>query len=293
MPRRIDYVGRFEFIRQACFAVVRDEGPEALSRRRVATELGSGVNTIRRLVAEWADLARLAADHVVARRRAGRLHPRTDDPMEAVGHMIRSLMPEDASHLDEELVWLKLVACYGLTPSGLEPPGHVRREFGIAQRGYDIDLLEPVLGSTEPSEARGGDAEEGDAEEGDAEEGDAEEGDAEEGDAGVADRRDVLRPYFDRHLEDLQVVIGRVLDLVECPEPREEAATLLLAVIEGLTLAACIGRISPEDATDLAIRFATDQRFTTDQRLTTDQPLATDQRFGSNPDRFNNIADAP
>jgi hypothetical protein len=103
----------------------------------------------------------------------------------------------------------------------------------------------------------------------------------------------VLRPYFDRHLEDLQVVIGRVLDLVECPEPREEAATLLLAVIEGLTLAACIGRISPEDATDLAIRFATDQRFTTDQRLTTDQPLATDQRFGSNPDRFNNIADAP
>jgi hypothetical protein len=141
MPRRIDYVGRFEFIRQACFAVVRDEGPEALSRRRVATELGSGVNTIRRLVAEWADLARLAADHVVARRRAGRLHPRTDDPMEAVGHMIRSLMPEDASHLDEELVWLKLVACYGLTPSGLEPPGHVRREFGIAQRGYDIDLL--------------------------------------------------------------------------------------------------------------------------------------------------------
>jgi hypothetical protein len=283
MPRRIDYVGRFEFIRQACFAVVRDEGPEALSRRRVATELGSGVNTIRRLVAEWADLARLAADHVVARRRAGRLHPRTDDPMEAVGHMIRSLMPEDASHLDEELVWLKLVACYGLTPSGLEPPGHVRREFGIAQRGYDIDLLEPMLGSTERSEARGGDAEEGDAEE----------GDAEEGDAGVADRRDVLRPYFDRHLEDLQVVIGRVLDLVECPEPREEAATLLLAVIEGLTLAACIGRISPEDATDLAIRFATDQRFTTDQRLTTDQPLATDQRFGSNPDRFNNIADAP
>ena len=48
MPRRVDYVGRFEFIRQAAFAVVRDEGVEALSRRRVAAELGTGVNTIRR-----------------------------------------------------------------------------------------------------------------------------------------------------------------------------------------------------------------------------------------------------
>jgi hypothetical protein len=31
----------------------------------------------------------------------------------------------------------------------------------------------------------------------------------------------------------------------------------MLAVIEGLTLAACMGRISPEDATELAIRYAT------------------------------------
>ena len=46
-------------------------------------------------------------------------------------------MPEDATHLDEELVWLKLVAACALRPSGLEPPGQVRREFQIAQRGYD------------------------------------------------------------------------------------------------------------------------------------------------------------
>ena len=71
MPRLIDYVGRFEFIRQAAFAVVRDEGVEALSRRRVAAELGTGVNTIRRSVAGWADLARLAADQVRSRRRPG------------------------------------------------------------------------------------------------------------------------------------------------------------------------------------------------------------------------------
>ncbi len=157
MPRLIDYAGRFEFIRQACFAVVRDEGPDALSRRRVAAELGTGVNTIRRLVAEWADLARLAADHVVARRRAGRLHRRTEDPLEAVAYMIKSLMPEDASHLDEELVWLKLVACYALEPSGLEPPGQVKRDFGIAQRGYDIELQDSsTIVCSEQSGGRGG-----------------------------------------------------------------------------------------------------------------------------------------
>jgi len=85
MPRRIDYVGRFEFIRQAAFAAVRDDGADALSRRRVAAELGSGVNTIRRSVADWADLARLAADHVCSRRRLGRLSRRTDEPREAGG----------------------------------------------------------------------------------------------------------------------------------------------------------------------------------------------------------------
>ncbi len=83
MPRLIDYVGRFEFIRQAAFAVVRDEGVDALSRRRVAAELGTGVNTIRRSVAGWADLAQLAADHVRSRRRMGRLGPGSDDPVDA------------------------------------------------------------------------------------------------------------------------------------------------------------------------------------------------------------------
>src|SRR4029077_19224859 len=137
IPKLIDYVGRFEFIRQAAFAVVRDEGVDALSRRRVAAELGTGVNTIRRSVAGWADLARLAADQVRSRRMLGRLGQRTDDPLEQARSLVRSLMPEDATHLDEELVWLKLVAACALRPSGLEPPGQVRREFQIAQRGYD------------------------------------------------------------------------------------------------------------------------------------------------------------
>ncbi|HET7070545.1 MAG TPA: hypothetical protein VFI40_06960 [Nocardioides sp.] len=225
MPRLIDYVGRFEFIRQAAFAVVRDEGVDALSRRRVALELGASVNTIRRLVADWVDLARLAADQVVSRRRLGRFNKRTEDPLEAVEIMVRMLMPEDDSHLDEELVWLKLVTACALKPSGLEPPGTVRRDFGIAQRGYDdgqaSETATPELGPR----AR-------------------------------ESRRDALERYVTDRDNTLTQVVGRVLDLLEVPEPRDDAASTLIAVIEGLTLSACLGRISPARATDLAIAHA-------------------------------------
>jgi hypothetical protein len=222
MPRLIDYVGRFEFIRQAAFAVVRDEGADALSRRRVAAELGTGVNTIRRSVADWADLARLAADHVRSRRRVGRLSRRTANPMEAAQFLVRSLMPEDLTHLDEELVWLKLVVACALTPSGLEPPGQLKREFQIAQRGYD-----DALPHTEPT------------------------GETSEG---VRQRRRVaLQPYVDQRDEELRATTAQILDLIEVPEPRDDVGALLIAVVEGLTLSACLGRVTPEDATRLVI----------------------------------------
>ena len=37
------------------------------------------------------------------------------------------------------------------------------------------------------------------------------------------------------------------------PEPREDAAATLMALVEGLTLSACLGRLTPEHATALAI----------------------------------------
>jgi hypothetical protein len=222
MPRLIDYVGRFEFIRQAAFAVVRDEGVEALSRRRVAAELGTGVNTIRRSVAGWADLTRLAADQVRSRRMLGRLGRRSDEPLEAATSLVRSLMPEDATHLDEELVWLKLVTACALRPSGLEPPGQVRREFQIAQRGYDdgqpVDIR-PALET--PTERE--------------------------------DRRTALQPYVAERDRELSTTITFILDVLEVPEPRENVAATLVALVEGLTLSACLGRLTPEQATELAI----------------------------------------
>jgi tetracycline repressor-like protein len=200
VPRLVDYAGRFELIRQAAFAVVRDEGVDALSRRRVAVELGTGVNTIRRSVADGADLGRLAADQVVSRRRLGRFNRRTDDPVEAAGNLVTFLLPEDETHLDEEVVWLKLVAACALQPSGLEPPGTVRREFGVAQRGYDDGL--PVEAAPPPATGR----------------------------------REALAPYMTERDALVDDTVRTILELVGITDD-EDAAAALVALLDGLTLA--------------------------------------------------------
>src|SRR3954447_10396113 len=238
MPKLIDYVGRFEFIRQAAFAVVRDDSVEALSRRRVAAELGTGVNTIRRSVAGWADLARLAADQVTSRRRLGRFGRFSEDPVEAAGLLVRALVPEDDSHLDEELVWLKLVAACAFRPSGLEPPGELRREFGIAQRGYDDGL--PA--TTPPDPGMGADAGTGTGTGTDEPEG----------------RTAALAGYVAERDAQLTGTVQRILDLLQVPEPRGDATSLLIAMVEGLTISACLGRITPERVAELAVAYVTD-----------------------------------
>src|SRR3954447_17753928 len=232
MPRLIDYVGRFEFIRQAAFAVVRDDGVDALSRRRVAAEWGTGGNTIRRSVADWGDLVRLAADHVVARRRSGRFGPQYDEtPRDVAARLVRSLMPDGLTHLDEELVWLRLVTACALRPSGLEPPGQLRREFGIAQRGYDDGLPTPEP-TPEPAPA------------------------TEERPASGESREGALRQYLEEREQEVRSCVDRVLDLLDVAEPRADLKDALIALIEGLTLSACRGRLTPERATELAVAHA-------------------------------------
>jgi hypothetical protein len=226
MPRRVDYAARFEFLRQAAFELVRDEGVEALTRRGLAAELGTGLNTVLRLVNSKVDLVRLAAHEVVTRRRRGRMNRRSDDAAQLVANLVRALMPEDESHLDEELVWLRLVAACSFTPAGTEPRGSARREFWIAQRGYDDGL--PVA----PRPLR-------------------------EAAPEHEDRRTALQPYLDTHLDDMAVMVARMLELIEAPGPREELGILVTAVIEGLTWAACLGTISPQKATDLAVAYVT------------------------------------
>ena len=232
MPKLIDYAGRFEFIRRAAFAVVLNEGVDALSRRRVAAELGASVNTIRRLVGDWVDLVVLAADQVASRRRRGRMNRHTEDPREGAEIVVRSLMPEDASHLDEELVWLRLVTACSLRPSGLEPAGTVRRDFAIAERGYDI-------GPVEPESPQSGNGEPG--------------SDASPHEHDSDARRAALERYVTTREDDLAALVDRALTYLEVPEPRADVVSTTIAVIEGLTLGACLGRLAPEKATELAI----------------------------------------
>ena len=131
-------------------------------------------------------------------------------------------MPEDATHLDEELVWLKLVAACALQPSGLEPPGQVRREFQIAQRGYDDGQpVTPPPAQETPTERE--------------------------------DRQTALQPYVADRDRELSAAITLILDVLEVPEPREDVMATLVALVEGLTLSACLGRLTPEHATELAI----------------------------------------
>ncbi len=51
----------------------------------------------------------------------------------------------------------------------------------------------------------------------------------------------------------LSASITLILDVLEVPEPREDVVATLVALVEGLTLSACLGRLTPEHATELAI----------------------------------------
>ena len=108
MPRKVDYASRFEFIRLAAFAIVRDRGVWALSRRALADELGTSRNRVDDLLRADAHLPSLAAEHVVSRRRTGRFSLGTGSPEEAAVKLVTSLLPDSPERIDEELVWLRL-----------------------------------------------------------------------------------------------------------------------------------------------------------------------------------------
>ena len=224
MPKRVDYAARFEFLRQAAFELVRDESVEALTRRALAAELGCGLNTVLRLIDSRVDLVRLAAREVFTRRRRGRLTRRSENPQEYVANVVRALMPEDDTHLDEELVWLRLLAMCSFRPLGTVPRGSARREFWIAQRGYDDGVaVEPR--PTEPDDRE--------------------------------DHRTGMQPYLEEHDAETRQSVDRVLEVLAVPEPRDDVRTTVIAIIEGLTFSACLGRLTPEKATELAIRYVT------------------------------------
>jgi hypothetical protein len=141
-----------------------------------------------------------------------------------------------------------------LQPSGLAEAGEIRREFGIGQRGYDeTDVTETDVTETEETEER-------------AEERPARQPDDQH--VAAESRREALAFYVTRRDEQLTESVSAVLDLLEVPEPRTDLAATVVALVEGLTLSACLGRLTPEEATRLAVDHVVLRHSTTSPSTT-------------------------
>lgn len=210
MPKLVDYAARFEFLRRASFVVVLDQGPHALSRRGIAAALGTSVNSVRRLLSEEADLRELALGEVAQRRRQGRWGQRGLAGPGLAVHLLRTLLPDEERRIPEELVWLRINI--DARPPGLPEDDSVaalRAEYALADRGC---LLE-------------------------------------EPDAAAASAPAQDDPVAARLAEDdalVAVVVAKALAAIGVEDEAEQRRTR--ALVDGLVLATCLGRMPPEQA---------------------------------------------
>jgi hypothetical protein len=211
--------------------LVLEVGVHALTLRALAADLGLGVNTVRRLVDPSTELAVLAADEVRTRRRRDRWARLPEDKEAAVRVLMRRLLPDDDSRIDEELVWLRLTASFEAVPIDLEARGRVRHDFQVAEGGWsdpnpdpDPDMDADMDADMDPETVSIPDT---------------------HGDAQTQPRNAMSR-YFAERRSEVDAIIGRVVDLLEVAD-REFEKARLRALVDGLTLAVCLGRISPEE----------------------------------------------
>lgn len=217
MPKLVDYAVRFDFLQEAAFAVVRDQGTGALSRRALAAAMGTSVNTVRRLLAADASLAQLAAKEVDKRRRHGRYGGRLRDaePRPAALHLLRKLLPDEERRVAEEFVWFRLLLeGHRLAVPHDETRTGLRERFRVAQHGYvDEDL------AADP-DTHGGP----------------------EDDDPLADHRTARE-------QEIIWLVHEALDLLGVPDHARAAESIRIrALLDGLSLAVCLGRLAPEQA---------------------------------------------
>lgn len=218
MPKVVNYAARFEFLRRAAFAVVRDVGPHALSRYTIAAALGTSPNTVRRLIRPDTDLRTLAAEEVDRRRRQGRWgHPVGLDGRERALLLLRRLLPDQEARVAEELVGWRLaldMARPGL--GGEDAPEALREAFAIAEGAWsDHDPATTPTGPTAPPA---------------------------ESPADTPDETPAETPDEQRMRHGITTALAAlgVRDDVEHRRTR--------ALVEGLGLAVCLGRTSPAEA---------------------------------------------
>lgn len=218
MPKLVDYSARFEFLRQAAFAVVRDQGPHTLSRYTMAAALGTSANTVRRLVAPGVDLRELAADEVQRRRRHGRWgRPGRAEPLALAMHLLRGTLPDEPHRVAEELVWLRLEVDDARPELGeAEDPAALLRDYRVAEVGPvpEPGEVPDSAAATTPSDAR----------------------------------PDPLAHHRDHHEQETSNRITHALEALGVHDPAEPLRTR--AVVDGLRLAACLGRVTPSGAVE-------------------------------------------
>jgi hypothetical protein len=233
MPRLVNYPARFEFFRRAAFAIVRDRGVSELSRRAVARELGTSVATVRRLLAPDASLTALAADEVSRRRRFGRWGMPVGAPEDVALRVLRRALPDEDHRIGEELVWWRLVIDRptDLPIAEIERRhddaggggGSLREQFQIATNGY--------AANTEPSDSEPSGSEPSGTKR-----------------DPQGDRIDPLAAEIEQHDADLTAVISQVLDLIGVPDAGHDEQVRLRALLDGLNLGVCLGRLTPDEA---------------------------------------------
>ena len=225
MPRLVNYASRFEFLRRAAFAIVLDRGVGALSRRAVAAELGTSVSTVRRLLNPDARLTVLAMDEVERRRRLGRWGVPKGEPTEVALDLLRRLLPDETHRIAEELVWWRLVLDdppgERVTDNGRAAHDHawdegpLREQFQIATYGdadpADVSTTMEAEGTFEPSSPLAARVEDQDA--------------------------------------AIKTLLNQALHLLDVPDQdRATEAIRVRAMLDGLNLAVCLGRLTPAKA---------------------------------------------
>jgi hypothetical protein len=223
MPRLIDYASRFEFLRRAAFAIVRDRGVGDLSRHAIARELGTSVSTVRRLLHHDVQLAGLALDEVTRRRRLGRWGVPSGSPEDVALTLLRRALPDEGHRIAEELVWWRLVIASAAGPQcGGETrfrhdadwgDGSLREQYQVATLGYADHGVESDPYAPAEQEAP-----------------------------------DPLASDMEAHEQDISAPISRVLDLLGVPDPDQSEAVRIRALLDGLSLGVCLGRLTPAHA---------------------------------------------
>jgi hypothetical protein len=214
MPRKVDHVSRFHFLREAAFAIVRDRGVGALSRRALADELGTSRNRVDDILRAEADLRVLAAGEVKNRRTTGRFQLNVGPPEQVALNLVTSLMPDTPARIDEELVWLRLLVegPRAASPDG-DPDGPLWQRYQIAQRGYVYSERRSHGSPVEPVRPE--------------------------------DRPDALAPHRAEREEVMAARLTRALEELDLAADRRDAELhRLRALVDGLALAVCLGRIT-------------------------------------------------